>query len=206
MLSSDNTVYYVKHKARNDKAKSAYMKQLESGNIYDIIMCDIIREKIRLDDPCLVFDYVTNDCLLDLNEFMDLIDLFIASGYADGFGKGNPKYAVGLSGTELVLELLEKSGKQISLPEPRAEYDCSPEYWCGWSLAYFINGRRGDPLSTSTIIFPWARSEKYMGSSKKRRKKFADTVNVIIKKASPFQAAATAKGVRVPLKGSVSKK
>ena len=46
------------------------------------------------------FDYAVNACGLDLDEFMDL---FIAEGYAETFGKGNPKVVSGLSGTELVM-------------------------------------------------------------------------------------------------------
>ena len=42
------------------------------------------------------FDYAVNACGLDLDEFMNL---FIAQGYANEFGKGNPKYVSGISGT-----------------------------------------------------------------------------------------------------------
>jgi hypothetical protein len=80
------------------------------------------------------FDYAVNACHLDMNEFMRL---FIVSGYADGFANGNPKIIAGLSGTELVMEIMEKTGKEMSFPEAQVEYDYSAEYWCGWVLAFY---------------------------------------------------------------------
>ena len=64
------------------------------------------------------FDYVDNACALDINAFMDL---FIASGYSNSFGKGNPKYVSGLSETELAMEITGKSGKQVAFPEAQTE-------------------------------------------------------------------------------------
>lgn len=50
---ADNTVYYAKHKARDDEARAAYMKELEMDDINGIFMRDIIREEIKADDPRL---------------------------------------------------------------------------------------------------------------------------------------------------------
>lgn len=80
------------------------------------------------------FDYAVNACRLSADAFMSL---FVSTGFADGFGRGNPKFTAGLSGTELVMETLTKAGLEIDFPEPRTEYECSPEYWCGWVLAYY---------------------------------------------------------------------
>ena len=80
------------------------------------------------------FDYAVNACHLNADTFLNL---FIASGLADGFGHGNPKLVAGLSGTELVMETLTKAGIDIPYPNPQTEYDCSAEYWCGWVLAYY---------------------------------------------------------------------
>ena len=73
-------------------------------------------------------------CHLSADEFLHL---FISSGFANGFGHGNPRLVSGLSGTELVMETLTKAGLPIPFPQPQTEYDCSPEYWCGWILAYY---------------------------------------------------------------------
>ena len=80
------------------------------------------------------FDYAVNHCRIEIDDFLDL---FIAGGIADQFGLGVAKYVSGMSGIELVWEVMERSGWERELPEPVAAYDCSPEYWCGWILAYY---------------------------------------------------------------------
>ena len=80
------------------------------------------------------FDYAVNCCNIDIDEFMNL---FITSGFAEMFGKGNVKIISGLSGTELVLEVLKKANKEISLPEPQDKDYYSEEYWSGWIIAYY---------------------------------------------------------------------
>lgn len=125
------------------------------------------------------FDYAVNACLLDIDEFMDL---FIASGYSDSFGKGNPKYVSGLSGTELVMEIIKKSGKQMSFPEQQTEYDCSPEYWCGWILAYYqwMTSRSFKDIRNN-LSMPEIR-KLYGTLHEAAEEKFVDTVNAIIRK------------------------
>lgn len=125
------------------------------------------------------FDYAVNACLLDIDEFMDL---FIASGYSDSFGKGNPKYVSGLSGTELVMEIIKKSGKQMSFPEQQTEYDCSPEYWCGWILAYYqwVTSRSFKDIRNN-LSMPEIR-KLYGTLHEAAEEKFVDTVNAIIRR------------------------
>lgn len=80
-------------------------------------------------------DYAVHACKLTADDFMEL---FVISGYAEQFASGVAKVVSGLSGSELVLNVLEASGKMLpEIPSPRLEYDCSPEYWCGYVLAYF---------------------------------------------------------------------
>ena len=125
------------------------------------------------------FDYAVNACFLDIDEFMDL---FIASGYSDGFGKGNPKYVSGLSGTELVMEIVTKSGKQISFPEPQTEYDYSPEYWCGWILAYYQWATSRSFKDIRDNISMREIRKLYRTLHEAAEEKFVDTVNAIIKR------------------------
>ena len=80
------------------------------------------------------FDYAVNACHLDAERFLDL---FISVGFAEDFGKGSPRLVAGLSGTELVMEVLAKAGLATVFPGSQTEYDFSPEYWCGWILAYY---------------------------------------------------------------------
>lgn len=125
------------------------------------------------------FDYAVNACSLGIDEFMDL---FIASGYSDGFGKGNPKYVSGHSGTELVMEIIGKSGKLMSFPEPQTEYDCSPEFWCGWILAYYqwTTGRSFKDIHDNISML---EVRKLYGTlHEAAEEKFVDTANAIIRR------------------------
>ena len=79
-------------------------------------------------------DYAVHACNVSADDFMSM---FVTSGYAKQFESGVAKVVSGLSGSELVLSVLRASGKQIDAPAARLEYDCSPEYWCGYILAYF---------------------------------------------------------------------
>ena len=79
-------------------------------------------------------DYAVNVCHIDINTFMEL---FISSGIAKQFGCGVPKYVSGMSGTELVFETLHASNIKVDYHPAQIEYDYSPQYWCGWILAYY---------------------------------------------------------------------
>lgn len=50
---ADNTIYYAKRKVRDDEARAAYMKGLESEDLDGIFMRDIMREEIKQDDSRL---------------------------------------------------------------------------------------------------------------------------------------------------------
>ena len=80
------------------------------------------------------FDFAHAVCHLELDSFFAM---FINSGIADFFGNGRPKYVTGLSGTELAMEVMRKSGLNPDGLQAQIEYDYSPEYWAGWALAYF---------------------------------------------------------------------
>ena len=71
------------------------------------------------------FDYAVNVCGKEIDEFMQL---FIVSGFSEQFEKGTPKIISGTSGTELVIEIISKTGLKQEFPEAQIEYDYSPEY------------------------------------------------------------------------------
>lgn len=79
-------------------------------------------------------DYSVNFLKLDGQEFLDL---FVISGVANEFENGNPKYILGMTGRNLADEVYAKCGKQIEKTENEINGDYSPEYWCGWILAYY---------------------------------------------------------------------
>lgn len=125
------------------------------------------------------FDYAVNACNMDIETFMGL---FISSGYADSFGKGVPKVVSGLSGTELVMEIVDKAGVVYSFPAPQIEYDCSPEYWCGWILAYYQwkTGRSFKDIEVNLSITEILKM--YPTLHEASEDKFVDTANAIIQR------------------------
>lgn len=62
---------------------------------------------------------------------------FISSGMSYEFEKGNPRFVSGLSGTELAIETLTRTGLSLISIEVQIDYECSPEYWCGWIISYY---------------------------------------------------------------------
>ena len=80
------------------------------------------------------FHYAVYYCDIDIDYFMHL---FINSGYAENFSKGNPNVISGMSGTELVMNILREMNIKIPTPDPRGNLDLSEEYWVGWVLAYY---------------------------------------------------------------------
>lgn len=52
-VKADNSIYYVKRKARDDEARAAFAKELERESIDGIFMRDIIREGMKQNDPRL---------------------------------------------------------------------------------------------------------------------------------------------------------
>ena len=67
----------------------------------------------------------------------EFLDLFLASGFAEEFGKGNVKYISGMSGIELSCLLLTKCGLLVPSEIELPHIDYPAEYWIGWILAYY---------------------------------------------------------------------
>ena len=80
------------------------------------------------------FDYSATVLSISMDDFLDM---FIISGIAEQFADGVPKFVSGLSGTELVWEVLSRINRNVDFPAPQTEYNYSPEYWCGWILAFY---------------------------------------------------------------------
>ncbi len=139
-----------------------------------------------LDDAmkCLgeAIDYAVNSCQMNMDRFLDL---FIGTGYAEQFASGVPKYVSGISGTELVMDVLIKSGTDINFPQAQIDYDYSPQYWCGWILAYYqwYTGRNFKDIQKHIAM---QEIEKlYPTLHEASEKKFVDTVNRMIRKKNP---------------------
>lgn len=95
-------------------------------------------EEMYLNDAMRVMgemlDYAVHDCGCDGDFFFTQ---FLASGVAEQFERGNPKFVGGMSGVELALEVFRRTTGQIPDVDASAYGEKSPEYWAGWSLAYY---------------------------------------------------------------------
>ncbi len=127
-------------------------------------------------------DYAVNQCELSMSEFMQM---FIASGYAKLFEKGTPRYVSGLSGTELVCDILFRVESKSDFPTIQIEYSCSKEYWCGWILAYY-QWYSGKSFKDILSCLPMEQIERmYPAMHEASEQRFVDAVeNMIARKTS----------------------
>lgn len=80
------------------------------------------------------FDYAINVCHLDANLFSKL---FVQSGYADKFERGNPAIVAGMSGIELAKKVIAYAYPNRSFPKRIFSEERSKVYWAGWALAEY---------------------------------------------------------------------
>ena len=81
----------------------------------------------------VMMDYAVWDCKIKADEFFSL---FVTSGLADRFGRGDPKLVAGKSGVELAWDVLSATQYRANLPKPRYNMNRSRAYWVGWALAH----------------------------------------------------------------------
>ncbi len=66
----------------------------------------------------------------------ELWSRFLSSGAADRFGAGAPDIVAGHSGIELACMVMQKSGNDVGSCDGMVSIS-SPQYWAGWTLAYY---------------------------------------------------------------------
>lgn len=81
-----------------------------------------------------MLDYAVNTLEYNLQKFFTM---FLVSGIARQFEIANPAYVAGKNGCEVAKEVLVRSGLALPDVEDVMYLDKSPEYWCGWALAYY---------------------------------------------------------------------
>lgn len=81
-----------------------------------------------------MLDFAVYDLKYDMSKFFQM---FIDSGVAARFGKGDFTVLVGKSGVEVAYEVLDKLNLQIEYVKPKITLERSEEYWTGWALAYY---------------------------------------------------------------------
>ena len=81
-----------------------------------------------------MFDYAIRICKMDA----ELISkLFVQSGYADKFERGNPAIVSGMSGIELARKVISYAYPNRVFPEEFISGDRSNIFWAGWALAEY---------------------------------------------------------------------
>lgn len=86
------------------------------------------------DNLAVFFDYGINICKFDMNLYSKL---FVQSGYADRFERGNPAIIVGMSGVELAKKVIMYAYPNWKFPERTLSEERSSVYWAGWALAEY---------------------------------------------------------------------
>ena len=81
-----------------------------------------------------MLDYAANDCGFDCDLFMQM---FIVSGIAKQFERGNLRCITGRSGVELASEIIRKVKGEKNTVTPKFRNGRTPEYWAGWALAQY---------------------------------------------------------------------
>ena len=124
------------------------------------------------------FDFAHAVCHLELDDFLVM---FINSGLAQLFSSGHPKYVSGLSGTELAMEVMRKSGLSTDALRSQVEYDYSPEYWTGWALAYFQWYTKRSFKNIAECVTMQEILQLYPALHEASEEKFVETVNRLIR-------------------------
>lgn len=81
-----------------------------------------------------MFDYSLNEIGIDAEKLGVIIK---TSSIIRQFGKGNTMYITGITGPELAKIVIENAGLKLDYPDEVMYMDKSPEYWAGWSVAYY---------------------------------------------------------------------
>ena len=81
-----------------------------------------------------MLDFAVYELKYDMTEFFNL---FLTSGAAARFEKGDYSVITGMSGMELAYKVLELSGIPADRMKPQYPVERSEEFWTGWALAYY---------------------------------------------------------------------
>lgn len=95
-------------------------------------------DKVYLDKARTVLGRMLDFSVYDLKyDVDDFFDLFLKSGVASRFEKGDFTVLVGMSGVELAYQVLERSNIEYERVRPNYPINRSEEFWTGWALAYY---------------------------------------------------------------------
>lgn len=129
-----------------------------------------------------MLDFAVYDLKYSITEFFNL---FINSGIASKFEKGDYTLIVGKSGVELAYEVLEHSNIVQERIVPNYTVNRSEEFWTGWALAYY---QWETSMSFAEIIkyIPIEEIKSlYSPYHEMDIRQFVDKMNELYKKAKP---------------------
>lgn len=129
-----------------------------------------------------MLDFAVYDLKYDIEDFFAL---FITSGIAARFEKGDYRVIVGMSGVELAYKVLELAKGEENRIKPQYSADRSEEYWAGWALAYY---QWDTALSFEEIVravpMKWI-VEMYSPYHEMDIRQFCDKMNELYRTAQP---------------------
>lgn len=129
-----------------------------------------------------MLDFAVYDLKYDIEDFFAL---FITSGIAARFEKGDYSVIVGMSGVELAYKVLELVKGEENRIKPQYTADRSEEYWAGWALAYY---QWDTALSFEEIVraVPMKRIvQMYSPYHEMDIRQFCDKMNELYRTAQP---------------------
>lgn len=129
-----------------------------------------------------MLDVAVNGLGFELDEFFGM---FIGSGLAARFGKGDPSLTVGKSGAELAYAVLEESGVAADRASLQWEFSRSPEYWTGWALAYYQWQSGLTFAEIASVAKPSVVRGMYPAFHEMDTRQFVDRMNELYREARP---------------------
>ena len=143
-------------------------------------------DKIYLDKARTALGRMLDFAVYDLKyDIEDFFALFITSGIAARFEKGDYSVIVGMSGVELAYNVLELTKGEENRIKPQYSADRSEEYWAGWALAYY---QWDTALSFEEIVraVPMKRIvQMYSPYHEMDIRQFCDKMNELYRTAQP---------------------
>ncbi len=143
-------------------------------------------DKIYLDKARTALGRMLDFAVYDLKyDIEDFFALFITSGIAARFEKGDYSVIVGMSGVELAYKVLELTKGEENRIKPQYSAERSEEYWAGWALAYY---QWDTALSFEEIVraVPMKRIvQMYSPYHEMDIRQFCDKMNELYRTAQP---------------------
>jgi len=130
-----------------------------------------------------MMNYAVNDCGLDGDTFLHM---FVTSGLAEQFGRGNPRVVAGMSGLELAYRAIQSGTGELPSSAPTDTIDYrTPEYWAGWALARY-QWHSGRTFPAILRAFPFSEiTSRYNPLHEADISKFYSVADSVIAAANP---------------------